>query len=101
MSRKKREKGGEFAPTAETAAPVLVYCGPSIKGTAKQYTVYSAGLTDEMKAFLKKHPTAAALTVPIERFAEVRKSIGTNETAENILFKKLKAETEEEKKHGI
>lgn len=67
-----------------------VYCGPSVRGVARQYTVYAAGtLPAALKGLMEKHPEAAALTVPTERFAAVRRALGTKGTAEAILYEKL------------
>ena len=31
-----------------------VYCGPTVRGVAKQYTVYAGELPEELKAFIQK-----------------------------------------------
>lgn len=69
-----------------------VYCGPSVRGVARQYTTYQGGIPDPMKEFIKEHPAARGLIVPASRFAIVRKRLETRGTAESIIYKKVKDE---------
>ena len=66
-----------------------VYCGPSVRNVARQYTVYSGGIPDVLKAFVMEHPAAKGLLVSVERFAQVRIRLETKGTAESILFNKV------------
>lgn len=70
----------------------VVYCGPSIRGVVRQYTVFTGDIPELLAGFIKEHPVANALIVPTERFAEVRSKVETAGTAEAILFKQIKAE---------
>lgn len=94
----------ETAPAAERAAQAepakpakgkksgpQVYCGPTVRGVAKQYTVYSGKIPAELEAFIKTHQEAAGLVVPVESFAQTRKKMETAGTAENILYHKIKS----------
>ena len=69
-----------------------VYCGPSVRGVARQYTVYNGGIPDVVKRFVMEHPAAKELLVSVERFAQVRIKLETRGTAESILFNKVRAE---------
>lgn len=69
-----------------------VYCGPSVRNVIRQYTVYSGAIPDSVKAFLDAHPTAKALMVPLDRFAETRKNLETKGSAEAVLYNKVKSE---------
>lgn len=70
-----------------------VYCGPSIRGVARQYTVYSGGIPDALRdAVEEKYFGLHNLIVPIEQFAQMRKALNTEGTAEAILYKKIKSE---------
>lgn len=69
-----------------------VYCGPSVRGVARQYTVYNGGIPDVVKKFITEHPAAKGLLVSVERFAQVRIKLETRGTAESILFNKVRAE---------
>lgn len=46
---------------------VIVYCGPSVRGIAKQYTVYHGRLPAQLVTFLAKHPGGAVLVRAAER----------------------------------
>lgn len=70
----------------------VVYCGPTVRGVAKQYTVFAGGIPDELENFIAQHPAAKGLLVSVERFAETRQRVETAKTAENILFHKIKSE---------
>lgn len=69
-----------------------VYCGPSVRGVARQYTTYQGGIHDPLKEFIKEHPAVRGLIVPASRFAIVRKRLETRGTAESIIYKKVKDE---------
>ena len=98
MSRKAEASAMGMAERAEGAAgrkkkagPV-VYCGPTVRGVAKQYTVFSGGIPEALEAFIAIHPEAGVLVVDVERFAETRKRLETAGTAEAILYGKIKSE---------
>ena len=59
MSEKKQTAAAENTAAVEKTGPV-VYCGPSVKNTVKQFTVYSDGdtLPDAVNDFLNKIPAA-------------------------------------------
>ncbi len=69
-----------------------VYCGPSVRGVARQYTTYMGGIPEPLKEFIKEHPAARGLIIPTGRFASVRKRLETPGTAEAIIYKKVKDE---------
>jgi hypothetical protein len=74
--------------TAET----LVYCGPTVPDVAPQYTVYSDGLPKNVIEFAEKHPAVKGLIVPLDQLASVRARLEQTNSAENILYRKVKAE---------
>lgn len=86
---KKQTKTAQAA--AANTAP-CVYCGPSVRGVVKQYTVFAGNIPEPLQAFIAKHPEAKALLVAVDRFAEVRKKMETAGTAESILYHKIKSE---------
>jgi hypothetical protein len=69
-----------------------VYCGPSVRGIAKQFTVYADELPESLRDFVKQHPAAGGLIVPVADFAALRCRVDKPGTAENILFNKIKSE---------
>ena len=94
------QEGGEKAqPAPEPERDVFadipnpcVYCGPSVRGVARQYTTYQGGIPNELKEFIKAHPAVRRLIVSTGQFASVRKRLETNGTAEAIIYKKVKSE---------
>lgn len=66
---------------------VLVYCGPTVRGVAKQYTVYHGRLPAALVTFLAKHPAAQCLCVPLEAFAETRKGLNTKGSVQETLYR--------------
>ncbi len=89
-------KSGEKKPEQDIFANLpspCVYCGPTVRGVARQYTTYQGGgIPDELREFIKAHPAARGLLVSTAKFASVRKRLDTPGTAEAILFKKVKSQ---------
>ncbi len=69
-----------------------VYCGPSVRGVARQYTTYQGGIPEPLKEFIKAHPAVRALLVPTAKFAGVRRRLETPGTAEAVVYKRVKSE---------
>lgn len=88
----------ETAQTGKAAARkpgvrgTLVYCGPTVRGVAKQYTVYTGGAPAELEEFLRTHRAAERLLVPIEKFAETRRKLEKPGTAEAMVYRAIKSE---------
>ena len=59
MTKKTTRKAAEAAGT-------VVYCGPSIRGVARQYTAYNNGIPQGLKEATEKNKILAALIVPLE-----------------------------------
>lgn len=90
-----KEKTVDSGITAKAPVPIsgpLVYCGPSVRGVARQYTTYINGIPEALQEFMEAHPAAKALLVPPKRFAQTRKRLETPGTAEAILYQKIKQE---------
>lgn len=85
-------KETEDVKTVPDKPRVYVYCGPTVKGVAHRGTVYQGDMPEALKDFIKQHPIAAGLVVELERFADVRRSIETEGTAENLIYNKIKSE---------
>ena len=98
MSKEQELKeAGENNPKAKIPSQAkkqetVVYCAPSVRGVAQQYTVYANGIPERIQDFLHAHPAAAGLVVSIDRFAETRKNLEKPDTAESILFAKARQE---------
>lgn len=70
----------------------VVFCAPTVKGVARQYTVFTQGLPEHVLKWVEEHTSAKALIVPVERFADVRKKLSDPKSAENIISRKLEKE---------
>ena len=105
------EQAGEATTTQETAeqeegtAPAketperdilagiqnpCVYCGPTMRGVARQYTTFQGGIPDALRDFIKEHPEARQLIVSTAQFPAMRKRLDTPGTAEAKLYKRVK-----------
>lgn len=89
--KQRRQEEQDKAFFAKLPDP-CVYCGPSVRNVARQFTVYHGGIPDALKEFIKEHRAARGLLVSVERFSQVRKRLETPGTGEFILFQKVRAE---------
>lgn len=70
MNRKKD------APTPPEASGPVAYCGPTIPGAARQYTVYQNGIPGSLAEALADNPALRGLVLPLDRLPEARASLG-------------------------
>ena len=68
-----------------------VYCGPSVKGVARQYTTYQGGIPTALREFIKARPEALGLIVSTGKFQAMRRRLETPGTTEAKLYKAVKA----------
>lgn len=80
------------APKKAAEGGTMVYCGPSVRGVARQYMVYYGAMPETLQAFAEQHKAVKGLIVPLERFAETRRNLEVKGTAETILYQKVKNE---------
>lgn len=79
----------ETAETKKTAPPEplnVVYCGPTIKGVCRQYTAFSNGVPDGVKAIIEKAPEVSALIVPVEELGKIKKELNTPNSAAALIY---------------
>lgn len=90
MSERK-QTAAENTAAVEKTGPV-VYCGPSVKNTVKQFTVYSDGdaLPDAVADFLNRIPAARGLMVPIADFANTRAALENPKSGAGIILPRLR-----------
>ena len=60
---------------AAEAAGTVVYCGPPIKGVARQFTAYNNGIPEGLKAATEKNKVLGALIVPLEDLPEAMRQL--------------------------
>lgn len=53
----------------------VVYCGPTIPGVAKQFTVYTGGMPVALVARARDNPAVFGLVVPLDRLPEVMRQL--------------------------
>lgn len=59
---------------ANDSVPV-VYCGPTLPGVARQYTVYHNGIPSSLAEALSDNPALRGLVLPLDRLPEARQDI--------------------------
>lgn len=95
MTEKKETAAKETAKTAAvTAAPAkstgtVVWCGPTVRGVARQFTPFTGGVPQRVEEFIKKYPAAAGLCVPLKDFAKVRANIVAGKGVESALVRRI------------
>ncbi len=90
----KKEKNTAVPPKAKQHTGTVVYCGPSLRGVARQYTVFNEGIPEPLQELINRHPAVRGLIVPVERFAKTRLAVETRGTAEYVLYQKIISEVE-------
>lgn len=78
---------------AAEAAGTVVYCGPSIKGVARQYTAYNNGIPEGLKQEAEKNKILAALIVPLEDLPEAMRQLRQRSGRIYTLYKAVQGKT--------
>ena len=91
MSRKKATAKKQTKPEApaEKKPETLVYCGPTVRNVAKQFTVYNGNLPAALADFLNEHPAAKSLVVPVQQFATTRRDVQTPGTPQHTIYQSV------------
>ena len=91
MSKKRNTTAKTVLTEKNTSVGPMVYCGPSVKGAVRQYTVFAESLPDTLREFLQENPEAAALLVTVDKFPQIRKKLETPGSAEATLYQLIKS----------
>ena len=86
MTTKRTKKAAEAAGT-------VVYCGPSIKGVARQFTAYNNGIQEGLKQAAEKNKILAALIVPLEDLPEAMRQLRQKSGRIYTLYKAVQGRT--------
>ena len=86
MTTKRTKKAAEAAGT-------VVYCGPSIKGVARQYIAYNNGIPEGLKQAAEKNKILAALIVPLEDLPEAMRQLRQRSGRIYTLYKAVQGRT--------
>ena len=78
---------------AAEAAGTVMYCGPSIKGVARQFTAYNNGIPEELKAATEKNKVLDALIVPLEDLPEAMRQLRQKSGRIYTLYKAIQGKT--------
>ena len=78
---------------AAEAAGTVMYCGPSIKGVARQYTAYNNGIPEGLKQAAEKNKILAALIVPLEDLPEAMRQLRQKSGRIHTLYKAVQGRT--------
>ena len=78
---------------ADEAAGTVVYCGPSIKGVARQFTAYNNGIPEGLKAATEKNKVLAAMIVPLEDLPEAMRQLRQKSGRIYTLYKAVQGKT--------
>ncbi len=74
-------------------AGTVVYCGPSIKGVARQFTAYNNGIPEGLKAATEKNKVLAAMIVPLEELPEAMRQLRQKSGRIYTLYKAVQGKT--------
>ena len=66
-----------------------VWCGPSVKGVAAQYTVFTE-MPKQLEALVEQIPAARGLVVALDKFPQVRRKLEESGTKENAWYNEVK-----------
>ena len=78
---------------AAGAVGTVVYCGPSIKGVARQFTAYNNGIPEGLKAATEKNKVLAAMIVPLEELPEAMRQLRQKSGRIYTLYKAVQGKT--------
>lgn len=62
-------------PKKTERAAAVVYCGPTIPGVAKQFTVYANGLPAPLAEAVQKDPAMGGLVIALEQLPDAMKKL--------------------------
>ncbi len=71
------------------------YCGPTLPGVARQYTVYRNGLPAPLAEAAERNPALRGLIVPLDRLPEARRAVSQKSGKLYRLFRLAQAGNKE------
>lgn len=78
--------------TNRNVQTAMVYCGPDIPFTAKQFDSYTNGLPERLTLIMEEIPAVGSLIVPVERMAQTRAELMRSGSALQNIFAKAAEE---------
>lgn len=83
------EKAAEPKTAAAPESVAVVYCGPTIKNGPHQFTVYTNGVPDDVRAIISRYPIAGNLVVPVSEFAKVKSELRDPDSPAGMIYRNL------------
>ena len=74
--------------TARQPAAV-VYCGPTVRGVAKQFQVFQNGTPLYLRTLGERIPEVRALTVTLDKFAATRQALQNGDSIQSLLYARI------------
>lgn len=68
-------KPAKKATATERERKTVVYCGPTIPGTAKQYTIFNNGIPEGLEKRAEQVPAIRGLVIPLDDLPAAMKSL--------------------------
>lgn len=68
----------------------VVYCGPTLRGIAKQYTPFTDGLPESLRQQCEKIPLLHELIVPIDQLSATKSAINTFGSKARMVYDRCK-----------
>lgn len=66
-----------------------MWCGPSVKGVAAQYTVFTE-MPEALAALVERLPAARGLVAALDKFPQVRRKLEESGTKESAWYNEVK-----------
>ena len=66
-----------------------VWCGPSVKGVAAQYTVFTE-MPEALEKLVEQHPAARGLVAALDKFPQMRRALERSGTKESAWYAEVK-----------
>ena len=67
----------------------VVYCGPTVRGVAKQFAVYQNGVPMHLRTLGERIPEVRALTVTLDKFAATRQALQNGDSTQSLLYARI------------
>ncbi|MCI2105406.1 MAG: hypothetical protein LKK00_01615 [Intestinimonas sp.] len=81
-----RRKKTEWAAT-------VVYCGPTVPGVAKQFTIYKGGIPKPLAEAIRKNPAMGGLVIPLDQLPDAMRQLREGSGSVYRLYRLVQAKT--------
>ncbi len=74
-------------------ATTVVYCGPTVPGVAKQFTIYKGGTPAPLAEAIQKNPAMGGLVIPLDQLPDAMRQLREGSGAVYRLYRLVQAKT--------